>query len=70
MKKRKYFLFASMLLAAVTFAGCGEKSEDDITNSEIYEEELQPLTEEELDAMDADTSDEDMTPIEDPQIEE
>lgn len=70
MKKRKYFLLAGMLLAAVSFTGCGQKAEDDITNSEIYEEELQPLTEEELDAMDVEDSEEDMTPIDDPEIEE
>lgn len=70
MKKIKYFLLAGMMIASVSLAGCGEKSEDDITNSEIYEEELQPLTEEELDAMDVEDSEEDMTPIDDPEIEE
>lgn len=69
MKKIKYFLLAGMMLASVSLAGCGEKAEDDITNSEIYEEELQPLTEEELDAMDVEDSEEDMTPIDDPEEE-
>jgi len=63
MKKLKYFLVTGMVLASVALAGCGKKSEDDITNKEIYQDDLQPLTEEELEEMDADTSDEDMKQI-------
>lgn len=69
-KKIKYFLITGMLLGSITLAGCGKKSEDDITNKEIYQDDLQPLTEEELNAMDADTSDEDMRQIDDPGEEE
>ena len=66
MKKFKYFLLTGMLLAAIGLAGCGKKAEDDITNKEVFEDDLQPLTEEELNAMDADTSDDDMKAIDDP----
>ena len=57
MKKIKYFMITGMLLASIGLAGCGKKSEDDITNKEIYQDDLEPLTEEELNEMDADTSD-------------
>ena len=60
MKKFRYMIITGMLLASIGLAGCGKKSEDDITNKEIYQDDLQPLTEEELNEMDADTSDEDM----------
>ena len=60
MKKIKYFMITGMLLASIGLAGCGKKSEDDITNKEIYQDDLEPLTEEELNEMDADTSDEDI----------
>ena len=48
MKKIKYFMITGMLLASIGLAGCGKKSEDDITNKEIYQDDLEPLTEEEL----------------------
>ena len=66
MKKFKYFLLTGMLLAAIGLSGCGKKAEDDITNKEVFEDDLQPLTEDELNAMDADTSDDDMKAIDDP----
>ena len=66
MKKLKYFLLTGMLLATIGLSGCGKKAEDDITNKEIFEDDLQPLTEDELNAMDADTSDDDMKSIDDP----
>ena len=66
MKKFKYFLLTGMLLATIGLSGCGKKAEDDITNKEIFEDNLQPLTEDELNAMDADTSDDDMKSIDDP----
>lgn len=66
MKKFKYFLLTGMLLATIGLSGCGKKAEDDITNKEIFEDDLQPLTEDELNAMDADTSDDDMKSIDDP----
>lgn len=69
MKKIKYFMITGMLLASIGLAGCGKKSEDDITNKEIYQDDLQPLTEEELNEMDADTSDEDMKQIDEPEEE-
>ena len=76
MKKFRYMIITGMLLASiglvlasVALAGCGKKSEDDITNKEIYQDDLQPLTEEELNEMDADTSDEDMKQIDEPEDE-
>lgn len=69
MKKIKYFMITGMLLASIGLAGCRKKSEDDITNKEIYQDDLEPLTEEELNEMDADTSDEDMKQIDEPEEE-
>ena len=46
-----------------------EEVEDDITNKEIYQDDLEPLTEEELNEMDADTSEEDMKHIDEPEEE-
>ena len=69
MKKIKYFMITGMLLASIGLAGCGKKSEDDITNKEIYQDDLEPLTEEELNEMDAYTSDEDMKQIDEPEEE-
>ena len=69
MKKFRYMIIIGMLLASIVLAGCGKKSEDDITNKEIYQDDLQPLTEEELNEMDADTSDEDMKQIDEPEDE-
>ena len=69
MKKFRYMIITGMLLASIGLAGCGKKSEDDITNKEIYQDDLQPLTEEELNEMDADTSEEDMKQIDEPEDE-
>ena len=69
MKQIKYYMITGMLLASIGLAGCGKKSEDDITNKEIYQDDLEPLTEEELNEMDADTSDEDMKQIDEPEEE-
>ena len=69
MKKFRYMIITGMLLASIGLAGCGKKSEDDITNKENYQADLQPLTEEELNEMDADTSDEDMKQIDEPEDE-
>lgn len=62
-------MITGMLLASIGLAGCGKKSEDDITNKEIYQDDLEPLTEEELNEMDTDTSDEDMKQIDEPEEE-
>ncbi len=71
MRKIKYFMITGMILASIGLAGCGKKAEDDITNKEVFQDDLQPLTEEELDEMDADTSsDEDMTQIDEPDEDE
>ncbi len=66
MKKFRILLLTGMLLGATMFAGCGKKAEDDINNKEVFSDDLEPLTEEELDAMDADTSGDDMEPIDEP----
>ena len=63
MKKFRILLLTGMILGATAFAGCGKMAEDDINNKEVFSDDLEPLTEEELDAMDADTSDDDMEAI-------
>ena len=68
--KLKKMAAATALLAmsAVALAGCGKKSDDDITNEEVYGE-MEPLTDEELKEMEADTgADDDLKPIKDPGI--
>ena len=65
MKKFRILLLTGMILGATAFAGCGKMAEDDINNKEVFSDDLEPLTEEELDAMDADTSD-DMEAIDEP----
>lgn len=70
MKKIKYFIITGTILASIGLAGCGKKAEDDITNKEIYQDDLEPLTEDELNEMDADTSDEDMKQIDEPDEED
>ena len=59
MKKFRILLLTGMILGATAFAGCGKMAEDDINNKEVFSDDLEPLTEEELDAMDADTSEDD-----------
>ena len=66
MKKFRILLLTGMILGATAFAGCGKMAEDDINNKEVFSDDLEPLTEEELDAMDADTSDDDMEAIDEP----
>ena len=69
MKKFRILLLTGMILGATAFAGCGKMAEDDINNKEVFSDDLEPLTEEELDAMDADTSDDDMEAIDEPSEE-
>lgn len=66
MKKFRILLLTGMILGATAFAGCGKMAEDDINNKEVFSDDLESLTEEELDAMDADTSDDDMEAIDEP----
>ena len=40
MKKFRYMIITGMLLASIGLAGCGKKSEDDITNKEIYQDDF------------------------------
>lgn len=63
-KRCRLFLCVSMMGMLVLFAGCGKKSEEDVTNKEVYGE-LSPLSEDELEAMDA-SDDEDLTEIDEP----
>lgn len=51
MKKFRILLLTGMILGATAFAGCGKMAEDDINNKEVFSDDLEPLTEEELDAM-------------------
>ena len=47
--RKKRILFTAMLCISVMtiIPGCGKKSDDDITNEEVYGE-MEPLTDEEL----------------------
>ena len=70
--RKKRILFTAMLCISVMtiIPGCGKKSDDDITNEEVYGE-MEPLTDEGLKEMEADTGkDDDMKPIKDPESEE
>lgn len=62
MKKLRIFLLSFLLLFALTFTGCGEKNtEPTLDNKEIFEEELKPLSKEELAKLeDTSLTDEDM----------
>ena len=57
MKKIKYFMITGMLLASIGLAGCGKKSEDDITNKEIYQDDLEPLDMKQIDEPEEETAD-------------
>lgn len=71
MKKLKVFLLSFLMLFVLAFTGCGaENAEPTLDNKEIFEEELKPLTKEELAKLD-DTSltDGDMTPVDETELD-
>lgn len=71
MKKFKIFLTTFVLLFVLAFAGCQSKNaEPTIDNEEVFEEDLQPLDEDELAEMENVTgSDDEMTQLEEEEID-
>lgn len=71
MKKLKLFLTAFLLIFTLAFAGCTDKNaEPTIKDTDVFEEELTPLTEDEVAALDEDPGyDEEMTSIDEEDME-
>lgn len=71
MKKLKLFLTTILLLFVLAFTGCqGKASEPTIDDKSVFEEELMPLTEEELAKMDENADfDEEMTPVDEAEFD-
>lgn len=71
MKKLKLFLTAFLLLFVLAFTGCESKNaEPTIDDKEIFEEDLRPLDEDELAAMDDITEDDEMTTLEEEELDQ
>lgn len=71
MKKLRIFLTTFLLLFVLAFTGCqGKEAEPTIDNKDVFEEELTPLTEDEVAKMDeASDSDEEMTPLDEEELD-
>ena len=70
MIKWKKILIAAAFATMMVMAGCGDK-EPDITDKEIFEDELIPLDEDEIKEMEEDFSeDEEMQMVEDGELQE
>lgn len=71
MKKLKLFLTAFLLIFTLAFAGCTDKNaEPTIKDTDVFEEELTPLTEDEIAALDENPGyDEEMTSIDEEEME-
>ena len=71
MKKLKLFLTAFLLIFTLAFAGCTDKNaEPTIEDTDVFEEELTPLTEDEIAALDENPGyDEEMTIIDEEDME-
>lgn len=71
MKKLKLFLTAFLLIFTLAFAGCTDKNtEPTIEDTDVFEEELTPLTEDEIAALDENPGyDEEMTSIDEEDME-
>ncbi|MDO4337126.1 MAG: ribonuclease domain-containing protein [Eubacteriales bacterium] len=71
MKKLKVFLTAFLLLFVLVFTGCESKNaEPTIDDKEIFEEDLRPLDEDELAAMDDITEDDEMTAVDEEELDQ
>lgn len=69
MKKLKLFLTACLLLFVLAFTGCQSKDEASLENKEIFEEELSPVSDEEMAKLEAaDVSDEEMTMLDEEEL--
>lgn len=71
MKKLKLFLTTFVLLLMLAFSGCQSKeAEPTIDNEEVFEEDLQPLDEDELAEMENPSqTDDEMTPLEEEELD-
>lgn len=71
MKKLRIFLTAILLLFVLAFIGCqGKEAEPSIDDKAIFEEELSPLTEEELAKLEETIDfDEEMTPVDEADLD-
>lgn len=71
MKKLRIFLTAILLLFVLAFTGCqGKEAEPSIDDKAIFEEELSPLTEEELAKLEETIDfDEEMTPVDEADLD-
>ena len=69
MKKLKLFLPACLLLLVLAFTGCQSKDEASLENKEVFEEELSPVSDEEMAKLEAvDVSDEEMTMLDEEEL--
>lgn len=71
MKKLKTFMTAFLLIFALAFSGCtGKNAEPSIDDTDVFEEELTPLTEDEIAELEEDTGfDDEMTSIDESELE-
>lgn len=73
MRKSKLFVMAGFLTLALFAAGCGEKEkEDSIENTDVFEEELTPLTEEEIEQLEGggmETQDDEMRVVSESELD-
>ncbi len=69
MKKLKLFLTACLLLLVLAFTGCQSKDEASLENKEVFEEELSPVSDEEMAKLEAaDVADEEMTVLDEEEL--
>lgn len=69
MKKLKLLLTTLLLLFVLAFAGCQSKDEASLENKDIFEEELTPVSDEEMAKLEAaDSSDEEMTLLDEEEL--
>lgn len=72
MKKFKWFVLAGVIAIGLFAAGCGEKEEEPtIEDTDVFEEELTPLTEEEIEMIDGEGMevDDEMTVMSESQLD-
>lgn len=68
MKKLKLFFSTFLLMFVLAFAGCQSTDEASLDNKEIFEEDLKPVSEDELAQLEAGATDEEMTPLDEDEL--